>query len=85
MGNFRIEIDACGGHGCKREIKDGQISDGCGEDSCPDCMARRFVQSMKARGFFNYPPSASARLIHWPGEPCSVEDDLLTGRRKGNF
>ncbi len=85
MGNFRIEIDGCGGHGCQREVKDGGTVTGCGNVHCPDCKARRFVAEMKAAGFFDYPPSATATLIHWPGTTTEVRDDLLTGVRRGSF
>ncbi len=85
MGNFRIEIDAVGGHGCQREVGDGGTVTGCGQPHCPDCIARRFVAELKAAGVFSCPPSASATLIHWPGSKGEVRDDLLTGVRKGSF
>jgi hypothetical protein len=85
MGNFRIEIDAVGGHGCQREVKDGgTVAESCGLAACPDCIARKFVAELKAAGVFNYPP-ASAKLTHWPGTPGEVRDDLLTGIRSGSF
>lgn len=84
MGDFRIEIDAVGGHGCQREIKDGGVVAGCGQPYCPDCIARRFVAELKSKAFFDY-PNAGAVLIHWPGSTNEVRDDLLTGIRKGSF
>jgi hypothetical protein len=86
MGNFRIEIDACGGHGCGREVKEGETLKPCGSPSCPDCMARALVDDMKAKGMFGYPPSAKATLTHRPDGPGTVVDDLLAGvRKKGSF
>lgn len=81
MGNFRIELNAVGGHGCQREVKAGEIVTGCGHAQCPDCVAREFVKQMKATG------SAvdSATLTHWPGSTSEVKDDLLTGIRHGSF
>jgi uncharacterized protein (UPF0371 family) len=81
MGNYRIEIEAAGGHGCQRELKDGQIVPGCMQESCPDCAARALVDWLKHKGN----TMVSAKLIHWPGQQGSVEDDLLTGIRKGSF
>lgn len=80
MGNFRIEIDAVGGHGCQREVKDGGTVTGCGQPGCPDCNARSFVADFKKRNDIK-----SATLTHWPGEAGEVKDDLLTGKRTGSF
>jgi hypothetical protein len=84
MGHFRIEIDAVGGHGCSRETKHGETVKPCGQDSCPDCMARKFVEEMKAKGMFSSTP-ATAVLRHWPGTDGEVVDHLLTGKRTGSF
>lgn len=81
MGTFRIEVEAVGGHGCQREIKDGGTVDGCGHPSCPDCMARGFVKDLKEKGN----SVLSAKLTHWPGDKSEVRDDLLTGVRSGSF
>lgn len=94
MGTFRVEIQAVGGHGCQRERKDGTTVDGCGQPSCPDCITREYVKNLKRSGaHFQKPlpgmsqPSSDgyARLIHWPGQPGEVVDDLLTGARTGSF
>jgi len=92
MGNFRIEIDGIGGHGCQREIKDGGKVEGCGRPFCPDCIARKFVAELRAAGVFtmNCPAPDGvtcprAIFTHWPGAEGSVQDDLLTGIRKGSF
>lgn len=81
MGNFRVVVDAVGGHGCQRGVKDGERVIGCGQMDCPDCQAREFVDTLKRRGA----SVTGAKLIHWPGQPDEVEDDLLTRVRKGSF
>lgn len=81
MGNYRIEIEAVGGHGCDRGVKDGGTVEGCGESSCPDCQARAFVKKLQGSGS----SVAKATLTHWPGEPSQVQDDLLSGKRTGSF
>lgn len=81
MGNFKIEVEAVGGHGCQREARDGQTVLGCGRMDCPDCIARVFVAELKRKGN----SMVSARLVHWPGQTSQVVDDLLTGVRTGSF
>lgn len=82
MGNFRVEVDAVGGHGCQRNIKDGgQVQNYCGSPSCPDCLAREFVRSLKRTGVM----INKAGFTHWPGSSTEVKDDLLTNVRTGNF
>jgi hypothetical protein len=81
MGNFRIEIEAFGGHGCQREVKDGGTVEACGSPFCPDCLTRNFVSGLTAQGN----DVKTATFTHWPGEPGEVKDDLLTGKRTGNF
>ena len=82
MGNFNINVDAVGGHGCSRDVKDGEVvAIGCGQPGCPDCLARKFVAELKAQGQI----VNSARLTHWPGEKGQVIDDLLSGIREGSF
>ena len=81
MGNYRIEMEAVGGHGCQREIKDGGTVYGCGSMNCPDCIAREFVETLKRRGS----SMVYAKLTHWPGQTSEVQDDLLTKKRKGSF
>ena len=80
MGQFRIEIVAVGGHGCKREIGDGEVVEGCGNPGCPDCETRAFVASFRQRNSVE-----KATFTHWPGTPGEVQDDLLTGKRTGSF
>lgn len=80
MGNFVIEIEAIGGHGCQRELKDGEIVKDCGQPRCPDCMTRRFVADLAQSNSMIH-----ARLTHWPFQDGSVFDNLLTGKRRGSF
>jgi hypothetical protein len=82
MGKFKIEITAVGGHGAAREIKDGERLD---PERVPaehvDHVIREAVASLRQRGA----SVESARLIHWPGTPGAVVDDVLAERRIGNF
>ena len=87
MGNFVIKIEAEGGHGCQRDVKDGGIVvAGCGVPGCPDCISRMLV-ALLARWGTNV---KSATLTHWPnpdGTPqdITVVDDLVTFERHGSF
>lgn len=82
MGNFKIEINAVGGHGVDRDKKDGETVDFNAEgEFTPDALVARFVNEMKRFGN----DVQSATITHWPGEEGEVTDDLLTGVRKGNF
>lgn len=62
MGNFRIVVNAIGGHGDKRNLKDGEKNWGCMSMTCPDCLSREFVELLKRRGV----TIESAILEHWP-------------------
>jgi hypothetical protein len=84
MGEFRIDIQGVGGHGCQRQLKNGAEVKDCGDPNCPDCLTRRFVKELKKRNFFGY-QQTYAKLVHWPGSQNQVTDDLLTGVRQGNF
>jgi hypothetical protein len=46
MGDFRIEVDAVGAHGCDRTKGDGETVFGCGSMACPDCITARYVADM---------------------------------------
>lgn len=83
MGNFKIVIDAVGGHGDNREVgPGGKLT--FSEHGSPDKTAYEFVQSLKTKGWFQH--GGSAELVHWPGEKGQVVDDLLNGKRKyGSF
>jgi hypothetical protein len=82
MGEFRIVIDAIGGHGDERGLKDGDTLDFAAlPGSSLDRVAWEAVEDLKARGA----TVQSATLIHWPGTPSEVTDDVLTQTRKGSF
>jgi hypothetical protein len=81
MGMFRVSVQAVGGHGCQRDLKDGQEVAGCGQPTCPDCIARGFVDELKRTGT----SVEKATLTHWPDTPSQVVDDLLTKVRSGSF
>jgi len=92
MGDFRIVIDAVGGHGQDRDKKDGEVVNFSvdGENS-PEALAQKFVEQLKANGC----SVDSAKVVHWPidnyggpeknGRTSEIVDDLLTGVRKGSF
>jgi hypothetical protein len=82
MGNFKIVIEAVGGHGVDREKKEGEVVNFFVSGSeTPDALAKRFFEVLKWKGF----DIKQAELIHWPGTPGEVVDNLETGIRKGNF
>jgi len=81
MGEFRVSVEAVGGHGCQRELGDGEHVVGCERPNCPDCIAREFVRRLKRSGA----SVTRAELTHWPHEPACVIDNLLTGQRRGSF
>jgi hypothetical protein len=81
MGDFRLEVNATGGHGCQREVKTGQEVTGCGRTDCPDCLAREFVAKLRAAGN----SIKDALLIHWPNGTGTVVDNLVSKQRSGNF
>jgi hypothetical protein len=77
MGNFKIEIEAVGGHGSDRTAKQGDalnIKDG------PDKLAQDFVNQLAGNSSI-----VSATLTHWP-ESTPIVDDLKNGVRAfGDF
>lgn len=95
MGDYRITIDAVGGHGCQRDARDGEtVQPHCGSIYCPDCRARQLVRDLKASSN----TIISAKLEHWPAQEMRYDgtvvpragnagpiDDLLTGVRHGSF
>ncbi len=82
MGDFRIDITATGGHGCDRTAQPGDDLKSCGGASCPDCLARAFVASLKGLGMLTGQPNQKATLTHWPNQAGQVVDDLVEGKRK---
>lgn len=81
MGDFRIEVNATGGHGCQRELKDGADVKDCGNPSCPDCIARRFVKELVEKGSM----VRDALLIHWPNQLRRSWTTLLLEDAAGIF
>ncbi len=81
MGNFKIEIEAVGGHGVRREITQGHaIPYDLANADDPDVLAKLFVE-----GFTKTNNVLSAKLIHWP-DTTPIVDNLLTGIREyGDF
>jgi hypothetical protein len=81
MGNFKIEIEAVGGHGIQREVKQGEIIPyDAAHPNEPDVLAKRFVEE-----FARSNSMVSAKLIHWP-DTTPIVDNLLTGiREHGDF
>jgi len=72
MGNYRIVVNAIGGHGCQREVKDGGKVMGCKFQTCPDCITQEYVAKLAA-----CQNVVSAELIHWPGETSEVRDEFV--------
>jgi hypothetical protein len=64
MGDFRMTIEAAGGHGCDRTAKEGGELRGCGQENCPDCMFARFVSDMQRAGMRPF----KATMHHWPAD-----------------
>lgn len=82
MGNFTIEIKAVGGHGQDRSKKDGEVVNFYENGpQTPDAIAKTMVEVLKYSGS----SVESATITHWPGGHGTVVDNLLTGKRSGNF
>lgn len=92
MGDFRIIVNAIGGHGQDRAKKSGDVVDFSeGGYNSPEAIAKRFVDELKAKGV----NVESAVVVHWPldnyggqtqnGRTSQIIDDLLTGKRTGSF
>jgi hypothetical protein len=64
MGDFRIVIEATGGHGCNRTAKAGEEFFGCGSETCPDCMTARFVSDLQRACMRPF----VATFTHWPAD-----------------
>ena len=81
MGNFKIEIEAVGGHGVLRHVKEGDVIPyGDAVPSEPDVLAAKFVEEFKKTN-----DVVSAKLVHWP-DTTPIVDNLLTGSREhGDF
>jgi hypothetical protein len=86
MGNYRIIINAVGGHGQDRGNKTGESIDftnGRPENvqPTPEEIILEAVNKLKANGN----SVSEATVHHWPGQSSEVVDNLLTGKRIGNF
>lgn len=64
MGDFRMTVEAAGGHGCDRKAQQGDEVQGCGQETCPDCIFARFVSELQRAGIRPY----KATLQHWPAD-----------------
>ncbi len=72
MGDFRITVNAVGGHGCQREVKDGGTVYGCGSMNCPDCITAKYLNDLRQTGT----SVKDAKIEHWPGQPSEVVDQF---------
>jgi hypothetical protein len=82
MGNYRIIINAVGNHGQDRAKRHGEEVDfGASGSHSPDGEAAEFVAQLKAMG----ENVQEATIMHWPGTDNAVIDNLLTGKRIGQF
>lgn len=79
MGNFRIVIDAVGGHGQDRTKKNGEIVDFTKEgenyhsDDTPEAITKRAVEELKAKGT----NVLSAKVYHWPADTVYEGDPII--------
>ena len=80
MGTYRIEIENVGGHGCKREPKEGERVYGCRRMDCPDCITADFVERL-CRGGAGSAGNLKATFTHWPGDPSQVVDRITVNER----
>lgn len=82
MGNYRITINAVGGHGQDRSKGHGETVDfSAHSDRSPEAIIKRAVEELKASGN----TVSEATVHHWPGSSLEILDNLLTGRRTGSF
>ena len=98
MGDFRIIIDAVGGHGQDRSKKDGEVVDFTGDSTfhsatTPEAITQVLLAALRSTGC----SITDAKIVHWPadnyGGPESngreagkeVVDNLITGVRTNQF
>jgi hypothetical protein len=82
MGNYRIVINAVGDHGQDRAKKHGETVDfDVHGENKPEAIVKRAVDELRAHGN----SVTEATVHHWPGTDSQVIDNLLTGKRTGNF
>lgn len=81
MGNFKIEIEAIGGHGFAREVTQGQRIPW---ENAPDGDVDKIAASCVGE-LSKHANVISAKLVHWP-DTTPIIDNLLTGiREHGDF
>lgn len=86
MGTSVLTIRIVGNHGCQRDVKHGEVTKPTcerGEEcarGCVDAVAKEMVEKLRATGSI-----IEAGLMHWPDSTPHVYDDLLSGKRTGNF
>lgn len=86
MGNFRIVIDAVGGHGQDRNKKSGEIVDftKVGDDyysnDTPEAIAKRAVDELKQKET----NVLSAKVYHWPNDTVYEGDPISPISNDGN-
>jgi len=77
MGNFKIEIEAVGGHGHDRNATSGgPVNFGPPDTNNPDGLAKAFVDDLENRGI----NVVEAKLTHWP-DTTPIVDDLKNSTR----
>lgn len=82
MGDFRVTIKAVGGHGQDRSTGNGEVVDFEADNvNSPEAILKRAVAELQATGN----SVTEATVHHWPGTSSEVVDNLLTGRRIGQF
>lgn len=82
MGNYRIIINAVGGHGQDRGKGNGETVDFEAENAnSPEAIVARALKELQATGN----SVTEATVHHWPGSGYEVVDNLLTGKRMGSF
>jgi len=79
MGDFRIEINMVGGHGCDRTAKEGGAISGCQRIGCPDCEAKRCVEFLMRHSN----SLKSMTITHWPDTPSQVVDEYKPSQTYG--
>lgn len=98
MGTFHVLVRATGNHGCERDKKDGEHVVGCERPGCTDCITREFVRRLKKSGaqihvaeidhwpLIGLNTEGYTALETSPLEPTGqVQDNLVSGNRRGNF
>jgi hypothetical protein len=61
MGDFRVVVEATGGHGCQREYGAGKKVFGCRRMDCPDCLTQEYLEKLA-----KIAPISKAEFQHWP-------------------